>query len=69
MKKQVRIPKGELSVNDYGDCKNLYDILKHLKKLNFTEEDFKFVTITHDWSGCCYEGESPDLMVEWPNIY
>jgi hypothetical protein len=72
MKKQIRIKKGIQTIEEYGSlgCKNnLCEILVILKGLGFTEDDYKLVTFEPDFGSCYYEGDRPDVRMEWPNIY
>lgn len=68
MKKETRIKKGSNSYCGYSE-NNLYDILEYFQKAGFTKEDYKLVKLDFDFSSCYYESDTPNIRLEWSDIY
>ena len=64
MKQTIRIPKGY--VNGY----NPLDMVDKMKDLGLTEEDIrKHSELEFDYSSCYYEGDTPEIICSWGNIF
>lgn len=66
MKHKKRKPVIITTLFDYNtDMCNLAYIIEKLNKANITPDKYKNIIIRNDYSGCYYESDKPELIVEY----